>query len=125
MIRYRFYSKAVPLSRKKKRISWSSLSRNYREKKDNVISSIFSKLSTHLQGNLSEGRNFLGLRLRIPTGVEGPGRGGHGQWVWAIFDPRRSERGPLRWLTTGARHPRSASSLTAAGDDVAPAPAPP
>lgn len=63
------------------------------------------KFFTNLQGDLGEGRNFLSFRLRVSTGIESPGRGGHGQWIRAILNPRRSKGGPLRWLTTGAWHP--------------------
>lgn len=66
-----------------------------------------SEFFTHLQGNLGESRNFVGLRLRIPAGIKGPRRSRHRQRTGTILDPWRSEGGPLRWLTTGTRHLRS------------------
>lgn len=64
--------------KKKESLSWSNLSRDYYEKEIMRRHRIFRKFSTHLQGDLSEGRNFLGFRLGIPAGIKGPGRGGHG-----------------------------------------------
>lgn len=105
MIDSTFYSEAVPKSfRKEKKISLGAAHLAIiAQKRCHIINPL--KFSTHLQGDLGEGRNFLSFRLRVSTGIEGPGRGGHGQRVRAILDPRWSKGGPLRWLTTGAGHP--------------------
>lgn len=71
------YSKLFHTKKKKEASLGAGISQ-LSQKKSNATSSNLLEFSTHLQGDLSEGWNFLSLRLRVPAGIEGPGRAGHG-----------------------------------------------